>query len=44
MDVFIVNIIKNKCGNLSSKNNYRPITLSCIISKLLESIIFEADN
>ena len=39
MDVFIVPIIKNKCGNISSKENYRPISLSCIISKLLERII-----
>ena len=41
MDVFIVPIIKNKCKNLSCKDNYRPISLSCIISKLLESIILK---
>ena len=35
----IVPIIKNKCGNISSSNNYRPIALATIISKLLESIL-----
>ena len=35
----IVSIIKNKCGNISSSNNYRPIALATIISKLLESIL-----
>ena len=35
----IVPIIKNKCGNISSSNNYRPIALPTIISKLLESIL-----
>ena len=33
----MVPIIKNKCGNISSSNNYRPIALATIISKLLES-------
>ena len=32
----IVPIIKNKCGNISSSNNYRPIALATIISKLFE--------
>ena len=35
----IVPIIKNKCGNISSSNNHRPIALATIISKLLESIL-----
>ena len=39
MKVHIVPLIKNKCGNIASKDNYRPISLSCVISKLLERII-----
>ena len=34
-----VPIIKNKCGNISNSNNYRPIALATIFSKLLESIL-----
>jgi len=30
-----------KKGDLSCVNNYRPISLLCIISKILESIIYE---
>ena len=39
IETTIVPIIKNKCGNISSSNNYRPIALATIISKLLESIL-----
>ena len=39
MDVFIVPLIKNRNGDISSKNNYRPIAISCIISKIFERII-----
>ena len=35
----IIPLVKNKCGDLSDKNNYRPIALSSIISKVLERII-----
>ena len=34
----IVPIVKNKCGNISESNNYRPIALATIISKLFESV------
>ena len=39
MSVVLIPIIKNKCGNISSKENYRPIALASIISKLIEFII-----
>ena len=32
--ITIVPIVKNKCGNISESNNYRPIALATIISKL----------
>ena len=35
----IVPIVKNKSGNLSDSNNYRPIALAAIVSKILESVI-----
>ena len=33
----IVPVIKNKCGNLADSNNYRPIAIATIVSKLYES-------
>ena len=39
IETIIVPIVKNKCGNLSDSNNYRPIALATIISKLFESAI-----
>ena len=41
MKVFIVPLIKDKCGNLNSKDNYRPISLACVISKLFERSILD---
>ena len=32
----IVPFVKNKCGNLTDKNNCRPIALSSITSKVFE--------
>ena len=37
----IIPLIKNKCGDHTDKNNYRPIVLSIIISKVFEHIIAE---
>ena len=37
IETTIVPIIKNKSGNLSDSNNYRPIGLTTIVSKILES-------
>ena len=39
MSVVLIPIIKNKCGSISSKDNYRPIALASIMSKLIETII-----
>ena len=35
----IVPIVKYKCDNLYESNNYRPIALTTIMSKLLESVL-----
>ena len=35
----VVPVIKNKCGNLADSNNYRPIAIATIVSKLYESTI-----
>ena len=37
----IVPVIKDKRGQIGSSDNYRPITLSPIISKLFESLLLE---
>ena len=37
----IIPLIKIKCGDHTDKNNYRPIALSSIISKVFEHIIAE---
>ena len=37
----IIPLIKNKCGDHTNKNNYRPIALSSNISKVFEHIIAE---
>ena len=39
LETTIVPVIKNKCGSLTDSNNYRPIAIATITSKLLESVI-----
>ena len=39
MITIIAPIIKNKAGDLSDNNNYRPFALATIASKLFESLI-----
>ena len=41
ISVVLVPIVKNKRISICSKNNYRPIALASIMSKLLEKIIYE---
>ena len=36
----IVPVIKSKCGNLANSNNYGPIAIATIVSKLYEFTIF----
>lgn len=39
LSVIISPVIKDKAGSISSKDNYRPIALASVISKVLEKII-----
>ena len=39
LDSVLVSLVKNKNGDLSDKNNYRPIALSSTISKVFENVI-----
>ena len=39
IETTIIPIVKNKSGNLSDSNNYRPIALATIVSKILESVL-----
>ena len=39
LSVLIVPVIKDKAGNINSKDNYRPIALASIISKIVETIM-----
>ena len=39
LETTIVPVIKNKCGSLTDSNNYRPIAIATITSKVLESVI-----
>ena len=41
METIIVPIVKDSKGTLTDKNNYRPIALTCVASKLLELLILE---
>ena len=41
MESVIVPIIKDKRGDITSKDNYRPIALTCLTSKILEFLILD---
>ena len=39
METIIISIIKDKKGSATDKNNYRPITITSVISKVVELLI-----
>ena len=39
LDTVITPLIKDKNGDIQDKNNYRPLALTSILSKLLELVI-----
>ncbi|KAK2189073.1 hypothetical protein NP493_115g03011 [Ridgeia piscesae] len=39
LSVVLVPVIKDKAGKISSKDNYRPIALASVFSKIIEVII-----
>ena len=41
LDSVSIPLVKNKCGDLSDTSNYRPIAISCIVSKILENVILQ---
>ena len=41
LDSVIMPLVKNKCGDLPDISNYRPIAISCIVSKILGNIILQ---
>ena len=38
--VILVPVIKDKTGKINSKDNYRPIALASILSKIFENVLF----
>ena len=41
ISVILAPVIKDKTGKINSKDNYRPIALASVLSKVLESIILD---
>ena len=41
MQTHVISIVKDKKGDLSDKDNYRPIAITCVASKILELLILE---
>ena len=41
LSVVLVPVIKDKARKISSKDNYRPIALASVISKLVEVIMLD---
>ncbi len=44
LSVLLVPVIKNKAGMVGNLDNYRPIALACILSKVLEKILLDRLN
>ena len=41
MDTFLVPLVKDSKGKLCSGDNYRPLAITCIASKVLELLILD---
>ena len=41
MDTILVPLVKDKKDRLTDKNNYRPIAVTCVASKVFEPLIFD---
>ena len=41
MDTVLVSLVKDRKGILTDKDNYRPIAITCVTSKILEHLILE---
>ena len=39
MDTIIISLLKDKKGDITSKENYRPIAITCALSKVLEVLV-----
>ena len=39
LDVVLIPVVKHNCGKINGSNNYRPIALATVASKLLERTI-----
>lgn len=39
MDTIIIPIIKDRKGDITSKDNYRPIAVTTVVSKLFQGIL-----
>ena len=42
ISVILVPIIKDKAGKITSKDNYRPIALASVVSKVIEMILLDS--
>ena len=38
---FLIGLIKDKAGTITAKDNYRPIALASVLSKIIELIILD---
>ena len=41
MDTLIIPLVKDRKGDIGSSDNYRPIALTNVVSKVLESVILD---
>ena len=39
LSVVLVLVMKDKCGKIFDSDNYRPIALACVMSKMVEKVI-----